>query len=1089
MMKLSLFHITIRSISHNLKGAAYQIIIIIILTAVITGSLMTGKSVRSSLKKTSSEKTGNTGIVVSSGIRYFDPSLSGRMESRTGIKCAGVLETEGYCQNFTTGQTSPILKIYAVDNNFFSFQGIEGMNIKKGEVAVNERLAAYLGLNVGTDLIIRFNALSDIPADAPFSPANGTTESVVFKTGAIMSSGRSGNFSLGISQITPLNIFVRRQDLTDKQDSIPKVNRLLFKNRKGISVPYIYKSLREELKPGDIGLSLRFIPETKGYELISDRIFIDKVQVDEIAKLGLQPHPVLTYLANSFSHDKKMTPYSFISALDPLLYKGIPADNGIVINRWIADDLSAREGDTINITWYSPDPMNHLREENMNFIVSKVVPMEGIWSDSLLMPEFPGIAGRKSCTSWDAGTTIHFDRIRPKDEEYWKKSGGTPKAFINYEKGRELWGNNFGPVTSVRFSSDVSKNEILAKLTRSIDPEKAGFTIMDLPAELEKAANESVDFSTLFLGLGFFILLSSLILLILVVSTFFESKKEQVNTLFSLGFANRKIKKILIYETAMIAFCGTITGTFAGGIFNALTIKALNSVWHGAVQTNTLVSEFDPWSLLTGFAISFIIIFLILIIKSGRFLKYLNKPETGKTEKPSAGKNLIFLIVFAALTLLSTVLSFILTRNSTLLSFCAGIFVFSTMILLTRQYFIGNQRTGIFSFRKAKQISGCYFSFYPSQAVAPVIFLAAGLFAVIITGVNRMNLTNSMLQPSGGTGGFLLWGESSLPERDDLNSSEGRNEYGLDDQELKDLSLVQARKTSGNDASCLNLNHITTPPLLGVDPEHFISKGSFSFASEMEGIKKTNPWSTLDYSPGEGTIYGIADQTVLQYGLKIKPGDTLKIRSESGQMLNVIICAGLRSSVFQGYVIIGNKNFIKYFPSVAGSQIFLVDGNPKMAEIYKNALTERLSDFGAHFEPAADRLASFFVVTNTYLSVFTVLGAIGLILGVAGLGFILIRNFNQRKRDFGLMMAAGFSLRTIRRIVLGEHAMILMSGTAAGLVSALIATRPSMMNGNAIPWRTIVIMMILIITTGITSLVFSVRAIKKDDIIAGIRRE
>jgi len=52
-MKLSLFHIVRRSISHNLKGALYQIVIIILLTAVITGSLMTGKSVRESLKRTS----------------------------------------------------------------------------------------------------------------------------------------------------------------------------------------------------------------------------------------------------------------------------------------------------------------------------------------------------------------------------------------------------------------------------------------------------------------------------------------------------------------------------------------------------------------------------------------------------------------------------------------------------------------------------------------------------------------------------------------------------------------------------------------------------------------------------------------------------------------------------------------------------------------------------------------------------------------------------------------------------------------------------------------------------------------------------
>ena len=84
---------------------------------------------------------------------------------------------------------------------------------------------------------------------------------------------------------------------------------------------------------------------------------------------------------------------------------------------------------------------------------------------------------------------------------------------------------------------------------------------------------------------------------------------------------------------------------------------------------------------------------------------------------------------------------------------------------MIRQYYIGKQKTGIYSFRKKSQISDSYYSFHPSQAVAPVLFLAAGLFAVIITGVNRMNISENMMKPSGGTGGYLLWGESSVPVR------------------------------------------------------------------------------------------------------------------------------------------------------------------------------------------------------------------------------------------------------------------------------------------------------------------------------------
>jgi hypothetical protein len=224
--------------------------------------------------------------------------------------------------------------------------------------------------------------------------------------------------------------------------------------------------------------------------------------------------------------------------------------------------------------------------------------------------------------------------------------------------------------------------------------------------------------------------------------------------------------------------------------------------------------------------------------------------------------------------------------------------LFATLIMMIRQYYIRDCKKGIYGFRKKSHISGSYYLFNTSHAIIPVIFLAAGLFAVVITGVNKMNITDNMLKPSGGTGGFLLWGESALPVRGSLTSEQGRAEHGLDEPEMKDLEMIQGRKTSGNDASCLNLNHIVSPPLLGIDPSEFVKRGSFSFAVTMKRTENTNPWLMLDHPPVNGTIYGVADQTVLQYGLKIRSGDTLELRTESGQVVNVIIAAGLKSSVF-----------------------------------------------------------------------------------------------------------------------------------------------------------------------------------------------
>ena len=112
-----------------------------------------------------------------------------------------------------------------------------------------------------------------------------------------------------------------------------------------------------------------------------------------------------------------------------------------------------------------------------------------------------------------------------------------------------------------------------------------------------------------------------------------------------------------------------------------------------------------------------------------------------------------------------------------------------------------------------------------------------------------------------------------------------------------------------------------------------------------------------------------------------------------------------------------------------------------------------------------------------------------MILGVAGIGLILIRNFNNRRRDFGLMLAEGFSLKSIRKMIFSEHILILIAGIVTGLVSALVATRPSLANDAGLPWLTILVMIVLILATGVAALLFSVRSVKTDALISRIRRE
>ena len=1083
--KAGMLKMILKSIFFYRKDAVYQVIITILLSAIITGSLLTGHSVRSSLRKTTYEKLGNTDIILSSGLRYFDASLAGRISLSTGDKSAALLETEGYCSNFATGTTALNVKIYGITDDFFSFHGVDPVLIKTGETLINSVLAKHLGIAEGDEMIIHFREADPLPANAPFAPSKDENGSMVMKVTRILGPEQAGNFSPGVSQHIPGTIFLNIADLGSAGDSIKKANRIIVKKEGEANY---YNVLASSITPGDIGLTVRRSSKTGEPEIISDRIFLDNLLVSDILRKIPSGKPVLTYLVNNFTVNGRSTPYSFVSALPSGLYPGIDTD-AIIINKWLAEDLDASTGETITLRWYDPSINHKLEEKERDFYISEIVQNNSLYSDPALMPDFPGISGSVTCSGWDAGVPILMDQIRDKDEAYWNTFRGTPKAFVSYESGKMMWGNNFGTATAIRFPVSMTEEEITGSLTGSFNPETVGFTVTNVRETANKGADESVDFSSLFLSLSFFMILSCIILFSLALSMYFDSRKNQTGTLVALGFRNRFIRKLLFTETLFLSIAGAIPGLFLGYLVNMLIIRALNSVWTGAVQTSSLTPDFSIIPMVYGFLAVLIIASVIILIKSATFLKNLTRPATGELKKHSPRNNLIVFIVFLAVTIILLVAAIVLTQNSTPLYFLAGSFLLAALVTFIRYAYVKEVPKSSASDNMKSNIRRKYYSFHPSHIVTPVIFIAAGIFAVMITGANRMVLTDKMLRPEGGTGGYLLWAESAVPVKTSLNSPEGQKEFGLGEEDLKDLEIMQAGRVSGDDASCLNLNMVSSPPLLGVDASAFMERGSFSFASRLRKAGDVNPWELLEKNPGQNTIYGIADQTVLQWGLKKRTGDTMIFRAENGQPLNVIICAGLKSSVFQGYLLISNKNLSVYFPSVEGASVFLIDGKTEFSELYRNTLNERLSGYGFSTEDAGEKLASFFQVTNTYLNVFAVLGAFGMIMGIAGLGFVLLRNYNSRKREFAFLSATGFPESGIRNLILKDQLIILLWGVITGTVSGLTATLPSILSGNEMPWLLILIMILSIIISGTAVLFMSVRSIRSNTLISQLRKE
>jgi hypothetical protein len=80
--------------------------------------------------------------------------------------------------------------------------------------------------------------------------------------------------------------------------------------------------------------------------------------------------------------------------------------------------------------------------------------MMGSFADPTLMPDYPGLTEADSCGDWDSGIPIDLKKIRDKDEAYWDKYKGTPKAFVSMEAAQAIWSNRFGTLTAVRWPAE-----------------------------------------------------------------------------------------------------------------------------------------------------------------------------------------------------------------------------------------------------------------------------------------------------------------------------------------------------------------------------------------------------------------------------------------------------------------------------------------------------------------------------------------------------------------------------------------------------------------------------------------------------------
>lgn len=947
--------------------------------------------------------------------------------------------------------------------------------------------------------------------------------------------------------------------------------RIFQKDRAVEAAQALTKMFRASLTLDD--LHLRIVPNKSGryVSLESERMILEdalvKTAEEVAAKLKMPTSPVLAYLTNEISRvgddtGKKFSMYSIVAGVPEPSKLAAPfgpvgdeiekplGKDGVLLSEWLAADLGIRPEDLkseisnfksqiseganprIRVKYHQVGSKGELPEVERTFEVRGILPLDGkLAGDRGLTPTVPGITDAETFNDWEQPFPMQLSRVTERDEDYWDKYRATPKAFFDLDAAREWWSSRYGSATSLRLgagagqSLEDSAKKFEADFLNALPMDSVGLAVQPVKFLGLQAASGTTDFSGLFIGFSFFMILSGLMLISLLVRLGIERRACEIGLLSAIGFSPSRIGRLLLLEQFAVVLFGAVIGIVAAVGYAGLLIYGLRTWWVGAVGTTELRLSAQPGSLAIGFAGT--------LIAAGlsawwglRGLRKLSPREllAGQTEvterdQTRAVRRGRLLWIARWLLLLSLAVSVAVIVNdrsadeafaglsvSTVLFFLVGMSTLMAALCRFAAWLDGDRFASIIGLGQVAlvRLSLRNATRQRRRSLLSLALIASATFLLVAVAAGRRNPAVETPDRDSGNGGFLFVAESTTPLIPDLNTPEGRRKLDLSPQAdsneaqlLEKMRVVSLRVRPGENASCLNLYQTRVPMILGVQKPTL--NGRFKFIGDRHR-KGFTPWQHLEARSADGTIPVIGDMNTLMYSLHKGIGDTIKVPDDTNPKATLRIAGMLDSSVFQGVLLMSEENFLKLFPEQAGFRYFLIgdrrfeDGSQALSKDEARELSDLLetglAPYGFDVEPIGDRLANFLAVQNTYLSTFQTLGGLGLLLGTFGLGTVMLRNVIERRAELALLRAVGFRPSAIRRLVLFENAFLLACGLFVGTASALLAMLPHLLSTGAdVPWLSGAGLLLGIFAAGLLSASAATVEAVRTPIVATLRGE
>lgn len=312
-----------------------------------------------------------------------------------------------------------------------------------------------------------------------------------------------------------------------------------------------------------------------------------------------------------------------------------------------------------------------------------------------------------------------------------------------------------------------------------------------------------------------------------------------------------------------------------------------------------------------------------------------------------------------------------------------------------------------------------------SQHLMAYWALSMGVFTVFAVGLSRPDFSDTGMFGKA-SGGYQYYIDSRVPIQYDLNNSDVRNKLSL--TELPDdTEFLHFLRHTADEASCLNLNKVETPTVLGVD-----LKAMESFGLKAEDNKSTDG-STKEL--GISSFY--VDSEALIWSMMKSVGDTIIYKNGKGIDVPVVIAGSYPTGIFHGNAIMSQQDFRRLWPEESGVEVLLLKSS--RPDVAAELLSIAMNEYGLNVQSTDERIKMFFEVTDTYLLIFLTLGGLGMLLGIFSLIIIVRKNLTAQQHSIEQYKVLGYRENILEGMLIRENVVVPIYAIVIGATGSLLS--------------------------------------------------